>query len=93
MHIFSKGPDLPWHLFDHRMTTFMDKLVIIGGLSYTDLDSLLPNQRESIIEILELVKSSSGGHYEWILSEHSLKLSRSTPFTVLSVPTKLINIL
>ena len=67
----------------------MTKLVIIGGLSYEELPSP-DDERESVMEILELVKTSTTSPYEWILSEQSLKLSRSTPFTVLSVPTKLI---
>ena len=63
-------------LYDHKMISFVDKVMVIGGSSIFGV-------RQSTTEMLEMVKSSTG-QYEWIVSDQSLKHSRSTPFNVLS---------
>ena len=57
-------------------------MMIIGGVT----NSL---SRDSSTQILQLVKISSD-QFAWVLSEISLKTSRTAPFTVLNAPASLI---
>ena len=73
---------------DLNLINFQGKVMLIEGIQCPTCYPQCP--KESGTAIFELVKSANG-HFEWILSDISLKHPRTTTFTVLDVPLTSIN--